>query len=57
MKIQAAVLKCSPHMSGVDGADAINLFGEHTALNKEELNKLREKMNAYYPKMIFGLVS
>ncbi|AOM09774.1 MULTISPECIES: hypothetical protein [Bacillus] len=40
-----------------DGADAINLFGEHTTLNKEELNKLREKMNAYYPKMISGLVS
>ncbi|WP_439020291.1 hypothetical protein [Bacillus thuringiensis] len=40
-----------------DGADAINLYGEHTTLNKEELNKLREKMNAYYPKMISGLVS
>jgi len=40
-----------------DGADAINLFGEHTTLNKEELTKLREKMSAYYPKMIFGLVS
>ncbi|OOZ90670.1 hypothetical protein [Bacillus cereus] len=40
-----------------DGADAINLFGEHTTLNKEELIKLREKMSAYYPKMIFGLVS
>ena len=35
-----------------DGADALNLHGEHTTLNKEELNKLREKMNAYYPKMI-----
>ncbi|GAB6476029.1 hypothetical protein P4J13_05765 [Bacillus anthracis] len=40
-----------------DGADAINLFGEHTTLNKEELTKLREKMSAYYPKMISGLVS
>ncbi|HFK1440076.1 TPA: hypothetical protein ACGXMF_003447 [Bacillus cereus] len=40
-----------------DGADALNLHGEHTTLNKEELNKLREKMNAYYPKMISGLVS
>ncbi|HDR4560544.1 hypothetical protein COE58_09640 [Bacillus cereus] len=40
-----------------DGADAINLYGEHTTLNKEELNKLREKMNAYYPKMISDLVS
>ncbi|MFJ8522660.1 hypothetical protein [Bacillus cereus] len=40
-----------------DGADAINLFGEHTTLNKEELTKIREKMSAYYPKMIFGLVS
>ncbi|QIE35818.1 hypothetical protein GM610_02520 [Bacillus tropicus] len=40
-----------------DGADAINLFGEHTTLNKEELTKLREKMSVYYPKMIFGLVS
>ncbi|WP_263701920.1 hypothetical protein [Bacillus thuringiensis] len=40
-----------------DGADAINLFGEHTTLNKEEPTKLREKMSAYYPKMIFGLVS
>ncbi|MES5953773.1 hypothetical protein QCI42_09930 [Bacillus fungorum] len=40
-----------------DGADAINLYGEHTTLNKEELDKLREKMSAYYPKMIFGVVS
>ncbi|HDX9611586.1 hypothetical protein NLU03_13160 [Bacillus toyonensis] len=40
-----------------NGADAINLYGEHTTLNKEELDKLREKMSAYYPKMIFGLVS
>lgn len=40
-----------------DGADAINLFGEHTTLNKEELTKIREKMSAYYPRMIFGLVS
>ncbi|GLV65072.1 hypothetical protein Bmyc01_37410 [Bacillus mycoides] len=39
-----------------DGADALNLHGEHTTLNKEELNKLREKMNAYYPKMISVLV-
>ncbi|MGH1286789.1 hypothetical protein [Bacillus toyonensis] len=39
-----------------NGADAINLYGEHTTLNKEELDKLREKMSAYYPKMIFGLV-
>ncbi|GAB6418834.1 lipoprotein [Bacillus luti] len=40
-----------------DGADAINLYGEHTTLNKEELDKLREKMSAYYPKMILGIVS
>ncbi|PFN28978.1 hypothetical protein [Bacillus cereus] len=40
-----------------NGADAINLYGEHTSLNKEELAKLIEKMNAYYPKMILGLVS
>src|SRR5689334_10487209 len=26
-----------------NGADAINLYGEHTSLNKEELEKLREK--------------
>ncbi|COH48718.1 Uncharacterised protein [Streptococcus pneumoniae] len=39
-----------------DGADALNLFGKHTTLHKEELDKLREKMSAYYPKMIFGLV-
>lgn len=40
-----------------NGADVLNLYGEYTSLNKEELNKLREKMNAYYPKMISGLVS
>ncbi|MGE6537457.1 hypothetical protein [Bacillus luti] len=40
-----------------NGADAINLYGEHTSLNKEELAKLIEKMSAYYPKMILGLVS
>ncbi|HFK1528813.1 hypothetical protein DN400_26975 [Bacillus sp. AR8-1] len=40
-----------------EGADALNLFGEHTTLHKEELDELREKMSAYYPKMIFGLVS
>ncbi|PFV77773.1 hypothetical protein COL05_19485 [Bacillus sp. AFS059628] len=40
-----------------NGADAINLYGEHTTLNKEELNKLREKMSAYYPEMILALVS
>ncbi|EJR59472.1 hypothetical protein IIO_03977 [Bacillus cereus VD115] len=39
-----------------NGADAINLYGEHTSLNKEELEKLREKIGAYYPKMIFVLV-
>lgn len=40
-----------------DGADALNLYGEYTSLNKEELEKLREKMSAYYFKMIFALVS
>ncbi|EJS66334.1 hypothetical protein CON38_08405 [Bacillus cereus] len=40
-----------------NGADAINLYGEYTSLNKEELDKLREEMSAYYPKMILGLVS
>ncbi|HDR7661619.1 hypothetical protein [Bacillus wiedmannii] len=40
-----------------DGADALNLHGEYTSLNKEELEKLREKMSAYYLKMIFALVS
>lgn len=39
-----------------DGADAINLYGEYTSLNKEELDKLRDKMSAYYPKMISVLV-
>ncbi|MDJ1475521.1 hypothetical protein QBX67_09080 [Bacillus sp. LS15-K4] len=40
-----------------NGADAINLYGEHTSLNKEELEKLSEKMSAYYPEMILALVS
>ncbi|MGF9991491.1 hypothetical protein QRE62_09475 [Bacillus mycoides] len=39
-----------------NGADAINLYGEYTSLNKEELDKLRDKMSAYYPKMISVLV-
>ncbi|PEO74280.1 hypothetical protein CN572_07790 [Bacillus wiedmannii] len=39
------------------GADALNLYVEYTSLNKEELEKLREKMSAYYLKMIFALVS
>ncbi|MCZ6939186.1 hypothetical protein ACQKOD_08765 [Bacillus mycoides] len=39
-----------------DGADALNLYGEYTALNKEEVEKLREKMSAYYPKMILAIV-
>ncbi|EDZ53704.1 lipoprotein [Bacillus thuringiensis] len=39
-----------------NGADVLNLYGEYTNLNKEELDKLKEKMSAYYPKMIFGLV-
>ncbi|HHT7236997.1 MULTISPECIES: hypothetical protein [Bacillus] len=39
-----------------NGADAINLYGEYTSLNKEELDKLREKMSAYYLKMISVLV-
>lgn len=39
-----------------NGADVLNLYGEYTNLNKEELEKLKEKMSAYYPKMIFGLV-
>ncbi|MBJ8098991.1 hypothetical protein JDS98_12975 [Bacillus cereus group sp. N11] len=38
-----------------NGADAINLYGEHTSLNKEELEKLRETIGAYYPTMIFVL--
>ncbi len=33
-----------------DGADALNLYGEYTSLNKEDLDKLREKMSAYYLK-------
>lgn len=40
-----------------NGADVMNLYGEYTSLNKEELDKLRERMSAYYPKMILGLVS
>ncbi|GAB6442756.1 MULTISPECIES: hypothetical protein [Bacillus] len=40
-----------------DGADVLNLYGEYTSLNKEELAMLREKMNAYYPEMILALVS
>ncbi|TKH15864.1 hypothetical protein FC699_15905 [Bacillus wiedmannii] len=40
-----------------NGADAINLYGEHTSLNKEELEKLSEKISAYYPEMISALVS
>ncbi|MED0950464.1 hypothetical protein P4T34_04370 [Bacillus mobilis] len=40
-----------------NGADAINLYGEHTSLNKEELEKLSEKMSAYYPEMILAFVS
>ncbi len=40
-----------------DGADVLNLYGEYTSLNKQELAILREKMSAYYPKMISGLVS
>ncbi|MDR4985807.1 hypothetical protein CN491_20360 [Bacillus cereus] len=40
-----------------NGADVLNLYGEYTSLNKEEVERLREKMSAYYPKMIFGLVS
>ncbi|EJS10337.1 hypothetical protein CQ058_07170 [Bacillus sp. MYb56] len=39
-----------------NGADALNLYGEYTALNKEEVEKLREKMSAYYPKMILATV-
>ncbi|MGE6552199.1 hypothetical protein ACQKFK_25365 [Bacillus mycoides] len=39
-----------------DGADVLNLYGEYTSLNKEELAMLREKMSAYYPKMISVLV-
>ncbi|KWU65468.1 hypothetical protein AWW70_10290 [Bacillus mycoides] len=39
-----------------NGADALNLYGEYTALNKEEVEKLRGKMSAYYPKMILATV-
>lgn len=39
-----------------NGADALNLYGEYTALNKEEVEKLRGKMSAYYPKMILAIV-
>ncbi|QWG62511.1 hypothetical protein [Bacillus mycoides] len=39
-----------------NGADALNLYGEYTALNKEEVEKLREKMSAYYPTMILAMV-
>ncbi|MGE6618684.1 hypothetical protein [Bacillus mycoides] len=39
-----------------NGADALNLYGEYTALNKEEVEKLREKMSAYYPTMILAIV-
>ncbi|WP_283750556.1 hypothetical protein [Bacillus cereus] len=37
-------------------ADALNLYGEYTALNKEEVEKLSGKMSAYYPKMILATV-
>ncbi|MED1267608.1 hypothetical protein P4U03_13480 [Bacillus mycoides] len=40
-----------------NGADAINLYGEHTSLNKEELEKLSEKMSAYYLEMILAFGS
>ncbi|AZQ48730.1 hypothetical protein ACJTM1_07275 [Bacillus sp. GX] len=40
-----------------DGADVLNLYGEYTSLNKEELAMLREKMSAYYPEMILAFVS
>ncbi|QWH41164.1 MULTISPECIES: hypothetical protein [Bacillus cereus group] len=39
-----------------NGADALNLYGEYTALNKEEVEKLSGKMSAYYPKMILATV-
>ncbi|EOP42578.1 MULTISPECIES: hypothetical protein [Bacillus] len=39
-----------------NGADALNLYGEYTALNKEEVEKLRGKMSAYYPTMILAIV-
>jgi hypothetical protein len=32
------------------------LYGEYTALNKEEVEKLRGKMSAYYPTMILATV-
>ncbi|MGE6400986.1 hypothetical protein [Bacillus cereus] len=37
-------------------ANALNLYGEYTALNKEEVEKLSGKMSAYYPKMILATV-
>ncbi|SCC02215.1 Protein of unknown function [Bacillus mycoides] len=37
-------------------ADALNLYGEYTALNKEEVEKLSGKMSAYYPTMILATV-
>ncbi len=40
-----------------EGADVLNLYREYTSLNKEEVERLRENMSAYYPKMILGLVS
>lgn len=39
-----------------NGADALNLYGEYTVLNKEEGEKLRGKMSAYYPTMILATV-
>ncbi|QWI71357.1 hypothetical protein ER45_005595 [Bacillus mycoides] len=39
-----------------NGADALNLYGEYKALNKEEVEKLRGKMSAYYPTMILAIV-
>ncbi|MEW9183168.1 hypothetical protein AB2553_22930 [Bacillus mycoides] len=39
-----------------NGAGALNLYGEYTALNKEEVEKLRGKMSAYYPTMILATV-
>ncbi|MFB5251794.1 hypothetical protein ACE38F_15595 [Bacillus mycoides] len=39
-----------------NGADALNLYGEYTALNKEEVEKLIGKMSAYYPTMILATV-
>ncbi|WP_433771124.1 hypothetical protein [Bacillus wiedmannii] len=40
-----------------EGADVLNLYREYMSLNKEEVERLRENMSAYYPKMILGLVS